>query len=52
MPGTLGVCGCTAGSVVGLREAGWSILTYGPGGGTATTASSPWQKLENVFCVS
>ena len=41
MAGTLGVCGCSAGNVVGLREAGCSILTYGPGGGTAATASSP-----------
>lgn len=41
MAGTLGVSGCSAGSVVGLREAGCSILTYGPGGGTAATASSP-----------
>lgn len=46
MAGTLGVSGCGAGSVVGLSEAGCSILTYGPGGGTAATASSPYYTSE------
>lgn len=41
MAGALGFWGCAAFSVVWFKGAGCSILTYGPGGGTAATASRP-----------